>query len=81
VELHIQTPAKEETAYVAQTFDRVDATDTAGVEGESVKAPAPVAEAPAELPKTASPIYLVGFLGLILVSLSLLVRRMSLKLQ
>ena len=81
VELHIQTPAKEETAYVPQTFDKVDATDTAGVEGEAVKAEPAAAETPAQLPKTASPIHLVGLLGLILVSLSLVVRRVSLKLQ
>ncbi|MEO8592626.1 MAG: hypothetical protein ABI759_04820 [Candidatus Solibacter sp.] len=79
VELHIQTPAKVEAPYVAQSFDTVDATDTAGVEGESVKAPA--TETPAELPKTASPIYLVGLLGLALVSASLLVRRVAVKLQ
>src|SRR4051794_40203305 len=37
-EVHIQTPAKQETAYTAQTFEKNDATDTAGVEGEPVKA-------------------------------------------
>jgi len=81
VELHIQTPAKEETAYVPTTFDKVDAADTAGVEGESVKAPAAPASEPAQLPKTASPIQLVGLLGFILLSLSLLVRGVSAKLR
>src|SRR3954451_8062604 len=57
VEVKIQTPAKEETAYVAQTFDKTDAADTAGVEGEPVKAAAP---AEAALPKTASSIHFVG---------------------
>src|SRR4051812_20950340 len=64
VEVKIQTPTKTETAYVAQTFDKVDAADTAGVEGEPVKA----AEPTAALPKTASPIHLAGLLGLSLVA-------------
>jgi len=75
-EVHIQTPAKEETAYTAQTFDKVDATDTAGVEGEAVKAPEVAA-----LPKTASPIHLFGLFGLILVILSVLLRRTSSQLR
>src|SRR4051794_833223 len=73
VEVKIQTPAKTEVAYVATNFDKVDAADTAGVEGEPVKA----AEPTAALPKTASPIHLVGLLGLSLVALSLFVRRVS----
>ena len=72
VEVHIQTPEKQEEVYVAQTFDKVDAADTAGVEGEAVK---PATEA--KLPKTASPIYEFGLLGLILIAFSLLVRRTS----
>jgi len=75
-EVHIQTPAKEETAYTAQTFDKVDATDTAGVEGEAVKAPEVAA-----LPKTASSIHLFGLFGLILVILSVLLRRTSAQLR
>jgi len=78
VEVKIETPEKQEVAYTAQTFDKVDATDTAGVEGEPVKAAPEPAAAPApKLPKTASPIYAVGLLGLILTSLALIVRRVS----
>ena len=73
-EVKIQTPEKQEVAYAPQTFDKVDATDTAGVEGEPVKAPQ-VAEA--KLPKTASPIYEIGLLGLMLMGASLLVRRLA----
>lgn len=82
-EVKIQTPAKQETAYNAQQFDKVDAADTAGVEGEPVKAaPAPAAAAvPQQLPKTASPIYLIGLLGLALVTVSLLVRRLAAQLR
>jgi hypothetical protein len=83
VEVRIQTPAKQETTYVAQSFEKHDAADTAGVEGEPVKTePATVAAAaPRALPKTASPIYMVGLLGLILLALSLLVRRASASLR
>ena len=63
---------------MAQTFDKVDAADTAGVEGEPVKAPE-VAEA--KLPKTASPIYEIGLLGSMFMGASLLVRRFSQQLQ
>jgi len=73
-EVKIQTPEKQEVAYAPQTFDKVDATDTAGVEGEPVKAPQ-VAEA--KLPKTASPIFEIGLLGLMLMGASLLVRRLA----
>jgi hypothetical protein len=79
VEVKIQTPAKEETVYTAQTFDKVDATDTAGVEGEAVKAPEPVAAA--ALPRTASPIYTIGLLGLSLLAVAVLVRRASAQFQ
>ena len=75
VPVKIETPAKQEVAYTPQVFEKEDAADTAGVEGEPVKA-APAPEA-APLPKTASPIYFVGLLGLMLVALSLLVRRVS----
>lgn len=77
-EVKIQTPAKEETPYVAQTFDKVDATDTAGVEGEAVKAPVQTA---AKLPTTASPIYTIGLLGLLLTAASLLIGRVSAQLR
>jgi len=73
-EVKIQTPAKEETPYVAQTFDKVDATDTAGVEGEAVK---PVQTAAAKLPTTASPIYTIGLLGLLLTAAAMMMRRVS----
>ena len=74
VPVKIETPAKQEVAYTPQVFEKEDAADTAGVEGEAVKTAAPEA---APLPKTASPIYFVGLLGLMLVALSLLVRRLS----
>jgi hypothetical protein len=79
-EVKIVTPQKEEQAYVAQNFDKVDAADTAGVEGEPVKAPE-VAQAAAKLPKTASPIYEIGLLGFMLMGTSLLLRRFSAQLQ
>ena len=72
----VQTPAKQEVAYAPATFEKVDATDTAGTDGEPVKAPAPAA-APAALPKTASPIHLAGSLGALLLGASLLVRSLS----
>ena len=76
-EVKIETPQKEEQPYVAQTFEKHDAADTAGVEGEPVKAPE-VAEAKApKLPKTASPIYEIGLFGFMLMGASLLVRRFS----
>jgi len=82
VEVHIQTPAKQETPYVAQTFDKVDAADTAGVEGEPVKAAEPVTMAAApKLPTTASPIDLIGLVGLALVILSMLARHASAQLR
>ena len=75
VPVKIETPAKQETAYTAATFDKVDATDSAGVDGDTVAA-APAA-APATLPKTGSPLPLVGLMGLLLVAMSLLLRRAS----
>lgn len=73
VPVYIQTPAKQETTYTAQAFEKVDAADTAGEMGEPVKAaPEP---APQQVPKTASPIYVVGLLGLMLIAVSLLIRR------
>jgi hypothetical protein len=73
VPVAIQTPAKQEVAYAPAAFEKVDATDTAGVDGEAVKA-APTAETPA-MPKTASQLHLFGMLGLALVIGSLALRR------
>ena len=79
VPVYIETPAKQETAYTAATFDKVDAIDSAGVDGDTVTAsPAP---APAALPKTASTLPLIGLMGLLLVAVSLLLRRASLQLK
>ena len=80
VPVYIETPAKEETSYSAATFDKVDATDTAGVDGDAVAdspAPAPAAT----LPKTASPFPLIGLIGLFLLSLSFLLRRASMQMK
>jgi hypothetical protein len=77
----IQTPAKQEVAYSPSTFEKADATDTAGEDGEAVKAaPAPEA-APKKLPKTASPIYLIGLMGLLLVAMSLAARGLATRMQ
>jgi hypothetical protein len=73
----VQTPAKQEVAYAPSTFDKADATDTAGEDGEAVKA----AEAPKKLPKTASQIYLIGLMGLLLVSMSLITRALTTRKQ
>ena len=86
VPVYIQTPAKQETTYTAQAFEKLDATDTAGVMGEPVKAepaaaPAAQAAPAAKLPKTASPIYSAGLLGLLLIGVSLLVRRAAAQLR
>jgi hypothetical protein len=64
----IQTPQKQETQYTAQAFAATDAKDTEGVNGE------PVTTA-AALPKTASPIYTAGLVGLLLLGLGLTARR------
>jgi hypothetical protein len=64
----IQTPQKQETQYTAQAFAATDAKDTEGVNGEPVAASAP-------LPKTASPIYTAGLIGLLLLGLGLTARR------
>jgi hypothetical protein len=86
VPVYIETPAKQETAYTPATFDKVDSTDTAGVDGEAVKAPAETpkeapAAMPAKLPKTASPVPLIGFMGVMLLAASFLVRRLSMQLK
>jgi len=77
VPVYIETPAKQETAYAANTFDKVDATDTAGVDGEAVKEAPAAPAAPAKLPKTASPLQFIGLMGLMLLAASFLLRRLS----
>ncbi len=77
----IQTPAKQETAYAPTTFDKVDATDTAGVDGEAVKETPAAAPAEPKLPKTASPLPFMGILGILLLAASGLLRRMALQLK
>ncbi len=79
VPVAIQTPAKQETAYSAATFDKVDATDSAGVDGDAVKE-SPAAAAPT-LPKTGSRLPLVGLMGLLLIAASFVLRRASLQLK
>jgi len=82
VPVYIETPAKQETAYTPATFDKVDATDTEGVDGEAVQEPAPAApEAPAKLPKTASPLQFIGVMGLLFLAASFLLRRFELQLK
>jgi LPXTG-motif cell wall-anchored protein len=81
VPVYIQTPAKQETTYTAQAFEKHDTADTAGEMGEPVKAAAAPAAAPKELPKTASPVYTLGLLGLMLLAVSLLVRRAAAQLR
>ena len=79
VPVAVQTPAKQEVAYTPATFEKVDATDTAGVDGEAVKAPAaaPVSAERAAMPKTASNLHLFGILGFVLVLASLVLRRVA----
>ena len=72
-EIKVATPEKTETAYQPQVFEKADSQDTAGTDGEPVKAePAKVAEAPApapaKLPKTASPFPLIGGLGMLFLA-------------
>jgi hypothetical protein len=78
VPVYIQTPAKQEVAYAPATLEKHDATDTAGTDGEAVKAPAAAAE---KLPKTASPVQFLGLLGLLMLALSLVTRRLAFRLQ
>jgi len=82
VPVYIETPAKQEVAYDAKAFEKTDATDSAGADGEAVKAPTPAAAPePAPLPKTASPVPAIGLMGLLLVGASLLVRRITSELR
>ena len=68
----------QEVAYAPTVFEKADAADTAGEDGEAVKS-APAASA--SLPKTASPIYLIGLMGLLLVACSLVARRFATRMQ
>jgi len=77
VPVAVQTPAKQEVAYAPTVFEKADAADTAGEDGEAVKA----APAAASLPKTASPIHLIGLVGLLFVAISLLTRRLATRMQ
>ena len=82
--VQVQTPEKKEVAYNAKVFEPTDARDTAGVEGEPVQA-APAASAGgaaspvsqsarAELPRTASSVYAVGLVGLLLLGVGVALR-------
>jgi hypothetical protein len=73
--LAVQTPAKQEVAYAPTVFEKADAADTAGEDGEAVKT------ASASLPRTASPIHLIGLVGLLFVAVSLVTRRLATRLQ
>jgi len=72
----IQTPAKQEVAYAPGAFDKHDATDVHGEDGEAVKEAAP-APAAAALPKTASPLQAFGLMGALLLAVGFLFRRAS----
>ncbi len=73
VPVAVQTPAKQEVAYAPTVFEKTDATDTAGVDGEAVKEAAPTTA----MPKTASPVHLFGLLGALLLAASMAFRRAS----
>ena len=80
VPVSIQTPAKQETSYSAATFDKIDSTDSAGVDGDAVtETPAPAK--PAELPKTASALPLIGLMGLLMIAVSFVLGRASLQMK
>jgi hypothetical protein len=78
VPVAVQTPAKQEVAYAPTVFEKADAADTAGEDGEAVKSAPEPAKA---LPKTASPIHLIGLMGLLLVAFSLVARRFATRMQ
>jgi len=73
VPVAIQTPAKQEVAYTPAAFEKADATDSAGADGEAVKEAAPAERA--TMPKTASNLHLFGILGFVLLMASLVLRR------
>jgi hypothetical protein len=68
----IVMPTRAETPYTAQAFAATDAKDTAGVDGEPVQ----IAAAP-PLPRTASPVYTAGLIGLLLFAVGLTLRRIT----
>jgi len=71
VPVAVATEAKKVEQYVASQFEKHDAADTAGVDGEAVK-PAATEK---KLPKTASPVHELALLGLFLVAGGLFTRR------
>jgi len=76
----IETPAKQEIAYAPATFEAADTADVAGEDGEAVKeesAPAPEKQ----LPKSASPIYMFGAFGILILAASFLFRRAATQLR
>ena len=92
VPVYIQTPAKTEIVYAPAEAAKTDATDTAGEDGEAVKAAARKADSTkadstmpaatkAALPRTASSIYTMSLMGMLLLGASLLVRRISTQLS
>jgi LPXTG-motif cell wall-anchored protein len=85
-EVKVVTPEKTEQAYAPATFEKHDAQDTAGTEGEAVKEPVQQAEAtpapaPKKLPKTGSPFPMFGGLGLLALAGSGLFRYVGSRLR
>jgi len=88
-EVVIATPKQEIVVYEQKTFEVIDSQDTAGVDGEAVKAaaapapaPTPAPEpAPKKLPATNSPIFMIGGLGALLLAGSGLSRYISSRLS
>jgi LPXTG-motif cell wall-anchored protein len=76
VPVYIETPAKQEIAYNAAAFEKQDATDTAGEDGEAVRTPtAAAAPAAEQLPKSGSDVQLLAILGLLVLTTGWLLRR------
>jgi hypothetical protein len=89
-EIVVTTPKQEVVVYETKVFEVVDTQDTAGQDGEAVKAPEPApAPAPAaaaetpkkKLPATNSPIFMIGGLGALLLAGSGLSRYISSRLS
>jgi len=91
-EIVVTTPKQETVVYEQKVFEVIDAQDTAGQDGEAVKAPEPApaaaAAAPAapaapakKLPATNSPIFMIGGLGALLLAGSGLSRYISSRLS
>ena len=76
LEVAVVTPAREVASYTASLFASHDASDAHGEDGEPVRE----APAPSQLPQTASPIYLFGLLGFLLIGVSFLVSRAAARL-